>query len=139
MKEKIKQACEEVGCRLYYLRKTPSALQIFIDKSHGSVGISDCEKISRKLKEDFSESFNLEVSSPGLEKFLVDPWHFSEAVGEMIQFQTLEKGCKNSFSGCLESADEKGITVRDKSQSLSFKFEDINKANVIFHYKKSRT
>ena len=135
MKEKIQQVCEEIGCQLYYLKQNPTALQIFINKSHGSVGLSDCEKISRKLKDDLSDSFSLEVSSPGLERFLIEPWHFEEAVGEMIRFHTESSG---SYSGYLENVNEEGITIRDKSQSLFFKFKNINKANVIFEYTKNK-
>ncbi len=143
LEEKIAKVCEEIGCRLYYLRRNVSSLQIFIDKPESVVGLSDCEKVSKKLKiflpqEGLSSSIDLEVSSPGVEKILVYPWHFSEVVGQMIRLQTVSDEGKNNFCGLLSSANDQGVVLKSESQSCSFAFKNIEKASVVFQYSKNK-
>ena len=142
IEENVKQICEEIECRLYHFRRNSFGLQVFVDKPNSVISLSDCEKVSRKLKtflfqQGLLDSLDLEVSSPGVEKFLIYPWHFSEAVGQIIQLKTSSQK-KNHFYGVLFSVDEQGVVLKDESQSWSFAFKDIEKANVVFKGSKNK-
>lgn len=64
-------------------------LRIFIDKP-GGVGIDDCQLVSRTIEpildvEDFIEpAYDLEVSSPGLDRPLRTPEHFARYAGQRV-------------------------------------------------------
>ncbi len=65
-------------------------LRVFIDKP-GGVNIDDCQVVSRTIEpildvEDFIEpAYDLEVSSPGLDRPLRTPEHFARYAGQRVQ------------------------------------------------------
>jgi ribosome maturation factor RimP len=65
-------------------------LRIFIDKA-GGVNVDDCQVASRTIEpildvEDFIEpAYDLEVSSPGLDRPLRKPEHFARYAGQRVQ------------------------------------------------------
>lgn len=103
----------------YYLRA-------YIDKP-GGITVDDCEIVSRafsdKLDEaDFiSESYILEVSSPGLGRPFRKDKDFERNIGEEVEFRLFRPvDHKKDFVGILEAFDKDSITVR---------FEDGNTQN----------
>ena len=64
-------------------------LRVFIDKP-GGVNIDDCQAVSRTIEpildvEDFLEpAYDLEVSSPGLDRPLRTPEHFARYAGQRV-------------------------------------------------------
>ena len=64
-------------------------LRVFIDKP-GGVNIDDCQAVSRTIEpildvEDFIEpAYDLEVSSPGLDRPLRTPEHFARYAGQRV-------------------------------------------------------
>src|SRR5512138_2762925 len=65
-------------------------LRVFIDRE-GGVNIDDCQLVSRTVEpildvEDFIEpAYDLEVSSPGLDRPLRTPEHFARYAGQRVQ------------------------------------------------------
>lgn len=98
-REELMQITEEVarhlGVELYWLndRRAPGRwhLQVMIDKA-GGVTLGDCERVSRALEDLYDEriehSYELEVSSPGIDRPLHTERHFNRAVGEQIRVKT---------------------------------------------------
>ena len=68
-------------------------LRLFIDKP-GGVDVEDCQDLSRTVEpvldvEDFIEpAYNLEVSSPGLDRPLRKPEHFARFAGQRVHVKT---------------------------------------------------
>jgi ribosome maturation factor RimP len=64
-------------------------LRLFVDRE-GGVGIDDCQAVSRTVEpmldvEDFIEpAYDLEVSSPGLDRPLRKPEHFARYAGQRV-------------------------------------------------------
>src|SRR5262245_33786016 len=86
------------GYELVLLEMQPRSkvLRLFIDKP-GGVSLDDCTKVSRLVSdvldgEGISEripgTFNLEVSSPGLDRPLVRPADFQRFVGKKVNVTT---------------------------------------------------
>lgn len=95
----------------YYLR-------IFIDKD-GGVGIEDCENFSRAIDKPLDEldpieqGYCLEVSSPGIERPLTKPAHFTACIGQKVKFRMIRPvDGERDFNGVLEDYDGANITVR---------------------------
>ncbi|MBQ7542314.1 MAG: ribosome maturation factor RimP [Clostridia bacterium] len=104
----------------YYLR-------IFIDKA-GGVGIEDCESFSRAIDAPLDEldpieqGYCLEVCSPGVERSLTKPAHFTACLGQRVMVRMIRPidGVRD-FKGVLEDYDDGRITVRfDSGDGLTF-------------------
>jgi ribosome maturation factor RimP len=117
-----------------------STLRIYISRSEG-VGIDHCTSSSKLIEHDpelseLLEHYNLEVSSPGINRRLTRPEHFAKAVGERIKV-TMKKlpskpgmvirGTLMGFAeDCLQVADE------DSKQTVALEMKDVSKARVDF-------
>jgi ribosome maturation factor RimP len=99
-------------------------LRAYIDKEDG-ITLDDCELVSRELsdlldKEDFiSDSYILEVSSPGLGRQLKKDKHFERSIGEEVEiklYKAIDK--QKEWVGILTdfNLDTLIIQIDDQSQ-----------------------
>lgn len=115
-------------------------LRVYIDKE-GGISLQDCEEISRFLSEKLDEedvieqNYFLEVSSPGLERVLVEKWHYEAYIGKEINLKLYkaESGRKN-FQCKLLSVGEACIEVEVEKDILRIDMEKIAKANLVFSF-----
>lgn len=132
-------------------------LRIYIDKEDGSVSIDDCSNVSKGLNEflDANEdlipggTYNLEVSTPGLDRVLKKPWHFQKAIGKKVYIKTskaLESAgvtdkkwkAAKTVEEVLDSADEGGIRFIVKDVEIKIPYAMIDKAKVVFEMTKGQ-
>lgn len=171
--EEIRRLAEEVssreGCYLYDIEFVGAGsgrtLRVYIDKeSEGGVSIEDCSKVSRGLNQilDVDDiipggQYNLEVSSPGLERVLKESRHFERALGQKISVKSFapltqfnselpELGKAKQITGKLLSFDEKGLKVAFEgsdgavndgeapAKEVFIPFESVTKAHVVFEF-----
>ena len=92
----IRPLIEGSGYSLYDLEMIGRILRVSIEKDEG-VNLTDCVEISRLLNpvldvEDVVPGghYELEVSSPGLDRKLRKPEHFVRAIGEKIHVTTAD-------------------------------------------------
>jgi len=82
--------------------------------------------------------YTLEVSTPGVERPLRTPAHFSRAVGETVSVRTLAGGQgERRVTGLLESADDEGFVLRGDdlpggSRRLSYR--EVERARTVFEW-----
>lgn len=102
-------------------------LRVFIDKESG-ITVEDCELVSRALsdlldKKDFiTDSYILELSSPGLGRQLKRDKHFENSIGDEVEiklYKTIDK--KKDFVGVLVGFDQNTLTIE---------FEDNTKMDI---------
>ena len=92
-------------------------LRIFIDKE-GGIEIDDCVNMSHAIEvpldelDPIEQSYNLQVSSPGIERDLVRDEHFAGYVGEkiMLKLPRAVDGIKE-FHGILEKYENGELTL----------------------------
>jgi len=94
------------------------------------------ERLSRRLDlEGFSDdrAYDLEVTSPGLERPLREPRHFERSVGEDVRVKTVApvEG-RSVLEGALVSADEDGIVVSSDGGEHRVRYGDIASARTVF-------
>lgn len=113
-------------------------LRVFIDRPEG-VDIEACSDasalIERKLDETdvIQSAFNLEVSSPGLERPLVKPEHYRRFVGSPVRLRTKEPvDRRRKYEGRLARADDDSFVLETDEGEKEFKYSEIAKANLIF-------
>lgn len=150
------QVAEREGCLLYDLDFSGTAsgrtLRVFIDKQGGGASVDDCANVSRSLNTllDTEDpipggAYNLEISTPGLERTLKKKWHFAEAKGKKIWVrlsQNLESlGLQNKtlalgkqLTEVLQDVTESGIQFQIGEELLTVPLSAIEKAHVVFEF-----
>jgi len=116
-------------------------LRVYIDKE-GGITIDDCELVSRTLSDlldehDFiSESYMLEVSSPGLGRRLRKDKHFEKSIGEEVEvklFRPINK--KKEYIGRLKSFDKNTVSIElDDGSVLEIPMELISVIRLTFDF-----
>ncbi len=72
-------------------------LRIYIDREESGVTLNDCEAVSRDLgavldvEDIIPHAYTLEVSSPGLDRTLSKPEHFTRFSGSAIKVKTYQQ------------------------------------------------
>lgn len=121
-------------------------LRLFIDKE-GGVSLDDCADFSRELSmlldiEDFIPcEYNLEVSSPGLDRPLKTEADYTRFVGRLVKVRTYEpcqddKGNKRkTFIGRLDGLKDGAVVVKlNEGQTASIPLDRVAKANLEFEF-----
>ncbi|NOG43732.1 MAG: hypothetical protein HND50_00765 [Calditrichaeota bacterium] len=97
--------------------KSKPLYQVFADSEKG-ITLGECEQLSRLIQDeididdDFPLKYRLDVSSPGLDKPLVEDFQFDRCIGKNITF-TFEES-KNNVIGKLKSFNEKMLIIENK-------------------------
>jgi len=92
------------------------------------------DKIARRLDlEDFGEDrYQLEVSSPGIERPLRTPAHFARFVGSQVKVKTAAPlDGSRVHEGMLVASDEAGITVEVEGVPRRIAYADIASARTV--------
>ncbi len=117
-------------------------LRVVIDKPDG-VSLHDCELVSRQLGAilDVEElvpggRYQLEVSSPGLERKLFRPKDFERFTGQQIKVTlNVPRDGRKTFEGVLAqfSGDRVELAMASGG-TLSFTLQEISRANLKFEW-----
>ena len=119
-----------------------SALRIYIDHENG-VGVEDCETVSREtaalldVKDPIRSQYNLEVSSPGLDRPLFTAAHYQEFEGCIAQvnlFAPLDG--RRKFSGPILGADETSVRIEQDGSEVALDLSNVVKARLVPDYEK---
>lgn len=118
-------------------------LRMYIDKP-GGVGLEECQLVSRTVEtaldvEDFiGPSYQLEVSSPGVNRPLTRPPHFLKAVGQKVKIKTfgpIGQPPRKNFSGTLVGFEENAAQVAvEGAGTFTVPLKDIAKANLEYDF-----
>ncbi|MFH1621609.1 MAG: ribosome maturation factor RimP [Candidatus Omnitrophota bacterium] len=114
-------------------------LRFLIDRQEGGITLQECAQlnsdIGRMLDENniISDNYTLEVSSPGIDRFLIEPRDFRRAINKRIHlFLKEEQDGKIEIEGQLNKVDDMGVlVVDDKNNEFSIIFSNINRAKQV--------
>jgi len=119
-----------------------SVLRLYIDCEEG-VGVNDCETVSRQVssimdvEDPISGQYNLEVSSPGIERPLFVIAHYQRFLGHDVRLRTYRpiEG-KRNFTGSIGSVGETNNTIELVTElgPVTVDIGLIEKANLIAHF-----
>ncbi len=119
-----------------------TTVRIYIDAEAG-ITVDNCAEVSRQVsavmdvEDPISHEYTLEVSSPGADRPLFKPAHFSKAIGEVVSVRTaLPIEGRRKFKGVLQAADAVSITIEldDVEADAVIAFDNIDKANVVAQF-----
>ena len=117
-------------------------LRLLIDRPSGGVTLDELGRMSRELGDvlDAHDAvpgrYQLECSSPGLNRPLLREAHFRRAVGQRVKVQARSPiDGRRRFRGTLEAADGEKATVDDPDAGrVVIAYADIEKANVDYDF-----
>ena len=131
---------EEFASSLYMLkwekRGDEWVLELLVDKE-GSVTTSDCADISGRISEELDrrdlikKEYVLQVSSPGIERPLVESSHFKGAVGGDVEINTYGPiNDSKNFVGTLKSYDEEAgeLKLEVDGEFVDIPLDSVSKA-----------
>ena len=143
--DQVRKFAEEVaareGCVLYDLEFNDGparSLRVYIDRAPGGVSIDDCANVSRglNLRLDVEDAipggeYNLEVSSPGLDRKLTQAWHFQQAVGKTIRFKYWdEQRVTKPYEGKLIGVEGSRLDFENAKGLFSVEIASVQKARI---------
>jgi ribosome maturation factor RimP len=107
-----------------------SILRIFIDHPDG-VTLALCERVTGHLN-DYRERYSLEVSSPGQDRPLTKPQHYSRFLGRRarVRLRNAADGHKQ-LTGELVGASDADVTLAAADGLVTIPYEQIARSNLI--------
>ena len=113
-----------------------SLLRVYIDKFEG-VNIDDCILVSQQLtglldvKDSIKGQYNLEVSSPGIDRPLFTDEQLKKHIGHIVMIKLREKyRGKRKITGVLEAVDNLEIIIKCNENNEKIPSELIDKAKL---------
>ena len=144
----LRPAVEEVGKELlgieYISAGNNSVLRLFIDHENG-IDVDDCAEVSRQVgaildvEDPISSEFNLEVSSPGLDRPLFDKPHYEAVIGETIEVKlSIPFNGRRKFKGILVAIENDTLVVTVDGEDYDLVLGNVVKAHLVFNHNKKK-
>ncbi len=141
--ELVSAPVEALGYELVgieFVRSRTSILRIYIDSEDG-INVDDCADVSHQVsavmdvEDPITVPYNLEVSSPGLDRPLFTAEHYTRFMGEEVTL-VLRMAVQNrrKWQGIIKSVDGEMITVHVEGNDVVFALSNIQKANLVPHF-----
>lgn len=105
----VEPILKDMGFRLVRVKMSGPTLQIMAERADGTFSIDDCEKVSRAIsplldvEDPIASRYQLEVSSPGIDRVLVRPADFETWAGHEAKIEmAVPVAGRKRFRGQLE-------------------------------------
>ncbi|MEY8711754.1 ribosome maturation factor RimP [Mangrovibacter phragmitis] len=141
--EMITAPVEALGYELVgieFVRGRTSTLRIYIDSPNG-ITVDDCADVSHQVsavmdvEDPITVAYNLEVSSPGLDRPMFTAAHYTRFLGEEVTL-VLRMAVQNrrKWQGIIKQVDGEMVTVTVDGNDEVFALSNIQKANLVPHF-----
>jgi ribosome maturation factor RimP len=149
LEHELERRVEELGFEFVELEtagnRARPILQLRIDRPDSEPGrgvtLDECSSVSRALEgylddlPELSDTYVLEVSSPGLERPLTRARHFQRFVGREIRVKIQGKRLEGALLGVEGDAGEERVLVRrSDGAELAIPLADVQKATLIHRW-----
>ena len=142
IEESIELTVNGCGAELYDIvnikENDTSIYRIFITAKDG-INLDKCAEVSRLISplldvhEPLGGKYNLEVSSPGIERKLKRPAHFEASIGENVRIKDYDK---NITIGKLKSADDNQIVITTENGDETIAYDDMSTSSTFYDWGK---
>ena len=116
--------------------KSTATLRVFVYGEHG-VNIDQCAHLSRIVGDIidgtdlFEDGYNLELSSPGLDRPLTTPLDFKYRVGETIRVKFTDAKRKK-LQGEIVAANDGEVELRTDDETLTIGLGEVKEARIVY-------
>lgn len=114
-----------------------STLRIFIDHENG-INVDACAEVSRQVsavmdvEDPITVAYNLEVSSPGLERPLFTAAHYQQFISHEVSLVLkMAMGNRRKWKGIIQNVEGDTITLVVDGNEEHFALSNISKANLV--------
>lgn len=136
----IKMTVEGCGLQLYDIvhvkENDQNIFRVLITSKEG-INLDQCAQVSQlispilDIQEPMSGNYNLEVSSPGIERKLKKPDHYKASIGENIKIKDI---AMEVYKGKLINADDEKIIIDTEFGQEEIKYDMILSAATYFQW-----
>ncbi|WP_308665561.1 ribosome maturation factor RimP [uncultured Aggregatibacter sp.] len=141
LQDLLQGSVEDLGCELWGIECQRVGryltVRLFIDKE-GGVTVEDCADVSRQVsavldvEDPIADKYNLEVSSPGLDRPLFTLAQYTRYVGqEIVVHLRIPVADRRKWQGELTKIENDMIRLIVDKQEQVLAFGNIQKANVV--------
>lgn len=140
----LEPTVERLGYELADLEVATGLVRLYIDKpaDETGIGLEDCETVSRQVsalldvEDPIPGDYNLEVSSPGLNRRLVKPEHFERFAGSRVKvkLKRLVEGRRHFSKAKLVGFEDANVLLREGKEQFAVPLKDIDTARVVPDY-----
>ncbi|MBX3577211.1 MAG: ribosome maturation factor RimP [Rhizobiaceae bacterium] len=136
-----------IGYRLVRVRLSGQnglTLQIMAERPDGTMSVEDCEEVSKALspvldvEDPIEKAYNLEVSSPGIDRPLVRASDFDQWKGHLVRLETsVVVGGRKRFRGTILGTDSGDVLLQGEepaegeSAPARIPFEAVGEARLV--------
>lgn len=128
---------ELLGIEVMLCGRGSSVVRVFIDHTNG-ITVDDCARVSEQIsavldvEDPIQTEYNLEVSSPGIDRRLFTAEQFSRFIGEqaLVHLKT-PLGKQKKIQGEIVEVVQDNIHLSVGSENIAITFADIHKANLV--------
>lgn len=114
-----------------------STLRVYIDHQDG-ITVENCAEVSHQVssildvEDPITTEYNLEVSSPGMDRILFKPEQYARYIGEQLNL-TLRIAVNNrrKFKGVISRVDGDNLLLSVDGNEETVAFANIQQANLI--------
>ena len=114
-----------------------STLRIYIDHPDG-ITVENCADVSHQVsavmdvEDPITVEYNLEVSSPGMDRPLFKEQHYLNCVGEVVSVRLrMPLNDRRNFKGKLLACEAGNLTVQVDNQTFVLAIVNIEKGNLV--------
>ncbi|QPB42542.1 ribosome maturation factor RimP [Rodentibacter haemolyticus] len=141
LQEMLQSTVEDLGCELWGIECQRTGrfmtVRLFIDKE-GGVTVDDCADVSRQVsaildvEDPIADKYNLEVSSPGLDRPLFTLAQYERYIGqEIVIHLRIPVMDRRKWQGKLERIENDMLMLKVDDREQAFVFGNIQKSNVV--------
>jgi ribosome maturation factor RimP len=147
IRELAEPVCASCGVDLFVVEVTQgrgrAVIRVMID-AIGGVDVEDCAKVSQRLSaaldvnEPIRGPYNLEVSSPGLDRPIRHLADAQQAIGAKVRIETGEpvEGRRRFFGKLLEVVED-AMVVEVDGRRYVMPASQVRKANLVYEFEPS--
>jgi len=138
LEESIELTVNGCGAQLYDIvnvkENDTSIYRIYITAT-GGINLDKCAEVSRMISpildihEPLGGKYNLEVSSPGIERKLKRPAHYIASIGENVRVKDFDKAI---VEGKLKTANDCEIVLETNEGDETISYDDISTASTYY-------
>ena len=114
-----------------------SKIKIVVDSAK-SVDLNTTTYLAKRIRKSelldvlYPDGYQLEVSSPGLDRPLVTPAHYQRFLGEQVRVQLVApRDNRRKWLGVLLSADDDGIELMAAEGRVTLSYSEIERARLV--------
>ncbi len=129
------QGCDAEIYDIVTLKENDKNIYRVYVTAKGGISLDKCAEISRMIspildiEEPMQGNYNLEVSSPGIERKLKKPQHYKASIGEKVKLKDFNK---NTIKGELIFADDNEVKIKTEHGEEIVTYDEISTASTYF-------